>query len=78
MPEKTVDDEDFEREYERMLAEAFRTPSNAGGPALDMTVPTNVRQKFTRNVGFGEFFWFEFKKRAYASGIALDVDVRLD
>lgn len=62
MPEKTVDDEDFEREYERMLAEAFRTPSNAGGPALDMTVPTNVRQKFTRNVGFGEFFRLNSKK----------------
>ena len=84
-PQKTAEDEEFEREYERMMADAFRTPSTASGPSMDMSVPSNIRQKYSRNISFGLFFYeiclncypLSLKKPGVYERIA-QLDVRLD
>lgn len=53
--EKTAEDEEFDREFERMLAEAHRQPTTSSAPTMDLAVPSGIRDKYKRTICFGTF-----------------------
>ncbi|CAD5225429.1 unnamed protein product [Bursaphelenchus xylophilus] len=50
----TEEDEDFMKEYERVLSETFQTSVIPKVPVIDLEVPPSARQKFERKITFAD------------------------
>ena len=51
------EDEDFMRDFDRLMAETLQSaPVTLKGPMSDLVVPPQAKQKFERKLTFGTFY----------------------
>lgn len=59
------EDEDFMRDFDRLMAESLQSaPVTLQGPMTDLVVPPQAKQKFERKLTFG-FFLYNLKIVSY-------------